>query len=65
MTFTATPTVFEIYCNDTNNLAAKVTMFDEGGAQIEINLCWDRHTFDEIVPTIQQALSAMKLTGDI
>jgi hypothetical protein len=65
MTYTATPTVFEIYHSESTELAAKVSMFDEGGAEIEIKQCWDRHSFDELVPAIQQALSSMKLAGDV
>lgn len=64
MTYTSTPTVFEIHDNETNEFVARVSMFDEGGATIELKSCFDRTTFDAIVPSLQSALSAMKLTGD-
>jgi hypothetical protein len=63
-TFTAMPTEFEIY-DDTSTLAVKVSMFDEGGATVEIKTCMDRTSFDLLVPHIQRALSEMKLTGDV
>ena len=64
MTYTATPTVFEIHDNETHEFVARVSMFDEGGATIELKSCFDRTTFDAIVPSLQYALSAMNLTGD-
>jgi hypothetical protein len=36
MTYTATPTVFEIHDDEPNEFAARVSMFDEGGATIEL-----------------------------
>jgi hypothetical protein len=64
MTYTAIPVEFEIYDEDAKKLMAKVTMFDEGGATIEMKSVFDRTTFDAIVPSLQYALSAMKLDGD-
>jgi hypothetical protein len=64
MSYTATPVEFEIYDEDAKMLVAKVTMVDEGGATIELKSCFDRTTFDAIVPSLQYALSAMKLDGD-
>ena len=64
MTYTVTPVEFEIHDDDSKMLIAKVVMFDEGGATIELKSCFDRTTFDAIVPSLQHALSAMKLTGD-
>jgi hypothetical protein len=64
MTYTATPTVFEIHDDDAKMFVARVSMFDEGGATIELKSCFDRTTFDAIVPSLQYALSAMKLDGD-
>jgi len=64
MIYTATPTVFEIHDDETNEFAARVSMFDEGGATIELKRCFDRSSFDALVPAIQQALSAMNLEGD-
>ena len=53
MTYTLTPVEFEIY-DDTNDLAAKVTMFDGCVANIEIRLG----------PIVQSSLSQMKLEVD-
>lgn len=64
MTYTVTPVEFEIHDEDEKMLVAKVTMFDEGGATIELKSCFDRTTFDAIVPSLQYALSAMNLDGD-
>jgi len=64
LTYTATPTVFEIHDDETHEFVARVSMFDEGGATIELKSCFDRTTFDAIVPSLQYALSAMKLEGD-
>ena len=64
MTYTATPTVFEIHDDETHEFVARVSMFDEGGATIELKSCFDRRSFDAIVPSLQYALSAMNLTGD-
>lgn len=64
MIYTATPVEFEIY-DDANELAAKVKMFDSGAANVEIRTALDRRSFDALVPSIQQALSAMKLEGDV
>jgi hypothetical protein len=64
MTYTATPVEFEIYHEEAKMRVAKVTMFDEGGATIELHGVFDRTTFDAIVPSLQHALSAMKLEGD-
>jgi hypothetical protein len=64
MTYTATPVEFEIYDEDAKMMVAKVTMVDEGGATIELKRCLDRTTFDAIVPSLQYALSAMRLDGD-
>jgi hypothetical protein len=62
-TFTECPTDFEIYGDD-KMLAAKVSMFDEGAATVEIKTALDRTSFDLLVPAIQRALSAMDLAGD-
>ena len=64
MIYIATPTVFEIHDDETKELAARVSMFDEGGATIELKSCFDRRSFDAIVPSLQYALSAMELAGD-
>jgi len=64
LTYTATPTVFEIHDDETHEFVARVSMFDEGGATIELKSCFDRTTFDAIVPSLQHALSAMNLEGD-
>jgi hypothetical protein len=64
MIYTVTPTEFEIY-DESKTLAAKVSMFDEGAANVEIQTVLDRTSFDLLVPAIQQALSLMKLEGDI
>ena len=64
MTYTATPTVFEIHDDETHEFVARVSMFDEGGATIELKSCFDRTTFDAIVPSLQYALSEMNLEGD-
>ena len=64
MTYIVTPTEFEIYESDSKVLAAKVSIFDEGGANIEIKTVANRTSFDLLVPAIQHALSAMQLEGD-
>jgi len=64
MIYTATPTEFEIYDEEAKMLVAKVSMFDEGCANVEISSVVNRARFDALVPAIQQALSAMKLEGD-
>ena len=64
MTYTATPTVFEIHDNETHEFVARVSMFDEVGATIELKSCFERRSFDAIVPSLQHALSSMKLAGD-
>lgn len=64
MTYTVTPTEFEIYDEESKILAAKVSMFDKGIAHIDIKTVVDRTSFDALVPAIQQALSAIKLEGD-
>ena len=65
MIYSLTPVRYEIYNEDMKELAASVEMFDEGGAVVEIKGVYDRTTFDRLVPLIQQALSAMKLVGDV
>ena len=64
MIFTAHPVEFEIH-DETNTLAAKVTMFDDACATVEIKSVMNRHSFDALVPAIQKALTAMKLEGDV
>jgi len=64
MTYTITPTVIEIYEAD-NMLAAKVIMFNEGAANVDIKTVVTRKSFDALVPSIQQALDSMKLVGDV
>ena len=61
--FTVCPVEFEIYGDD-KQLAAKVSMFDEGAATVEIKTVLDRTSFDLLVPAIQRALSLMELLGD-
>lgn len=63
MTYTVTPTEIEIY--EATELVAKVSMFDEGAANVEIKTVVTRRSFDALVPSIQQALSSMKLVGDV
>lgn len=63
MIYTSTPVVFEII-EESGDIAAKVSCFDEGAANVEILKLHNRHSFDALVPHIQVALSAMKLEGD-
>ena len=63
MTYTVTPTEIEIY--EAIELVAKVSMFDEGAANVEIKTVVTRKSFDALVPSIQQALDSMKLVGDV
>ena len=60
MTYTATPTRFEIYADDDpQELAAKITMQDECASTIEIRTCVNPDNWPGLAETIMQALTKM------
>lgn len=61
---TCIPTTFEIHDEAARQLYAKVEMLDDGVAKVEIFTVLNRTSFDNLVPQIQKALSAMDLDGD-
>ncbi len=60
MTYTATPTRFEIYADDDpQELAAKITMQDECASTIEIRTCVNPDNWPDLAETIMQTLMKM------
>lgn len=57
MTFTAHPVAYEIY--DDKELAAKVTMFDEGASEVVIQSMHNASTWQELSRAIFLALKEM------
>jgi hypothetical protein len=60
MTYTATPTQFEIYADDDpQELAAKIVMLDEVASTIEIQTCVNPDNWPDLADTITQTLLKM------
>jgi hypothetical protein len=60
MTYTATPTRFEIYADDDpQELAAKIEMQDEIASTIEIRTCVNPDNWPDLADTITQTLLKM------
>ena len=60
MTYTATPTQFEIYDDDDpQELAAKIMMQDEVASTIEIRTCVNPDNWPDLAEEIMQALTKM------
>ena len=60
MTYTATPTLFEIYADDDpQELAAKIEMQDEAASTIEIRTCVNPDNWPDLAETIMQSLMKM------
>ncbi len=59
MTYTATPTRFEIYDDDPQELAAKITMQDECASTIEIRTCINPDNWPGLSDAIMSALRQM------
>lgn len=64
MKYTLTPVEFEIYDGTSLTLAARVKMFDENAASIEIKMLHNLDSFNALVPHIREALDQMELEGD-
>ena len=56
---TATPTSYEIDDDETGEMLAKITMFDEGASSVEIVTCVDAGSWGELAIVIQAALLKM------
>lgn len=60
MTYTATPTQFEIYADDDpQELAARIVMQDEVASTIEIRTCVNPDNWPDLAETIMQSLMKM------
>ena len=60
MTYTATPTRFEIYDEtDPQELTAKIVMMDEVASTIEIRTCVNPDSWPDLADTITQTLLKM------